>query len=182
MRSTTPASRMSTWWTLSSWSRSARASARLASEPVDRSSIDVDRVALGQQAVDEGRPDEPGAAGDERLHADASGIACRRRSWRRRRPSTSSPMTDAVRDARAPAPTIGARRRRSESRTTRTGRDHARRAGRTEPLDDGAGGDRGPGADHRALHRAVARWPLGCTPVLGRPAPARRAGRGWPAR
>ena len=42
------------WWKLKSWPASARASARLASEPGRQVVDDVDRVALGQQAVDEG--------------------------------------------------------------------------------------------------------------------------------
>ena len=72
--STTAGSRMSTWWTLSSLLAVGpglgQVGERAAREVVD----DVDAVALGEQAVDQGRPDEPRPAGDQCPHQPSSGI------------------------------------------------------------------------------------------------------------
>ena len=60
------------WWIFSEPpvgdAPAARASARFASDPVERSSIDVDVVPLGEEAIDEVRPDEPRSADHRDSH------------------------------------------------------------------------------------------------------------------
>ena len=62
-------------------------SARLASDPVERSSTTSTVSALGDQAIDEVRADEPGPADDE--HAAVAALA-------RRRPRSASPGAPSV--------------------------------------------------------------------------------------
>jgi hypothetical protein len=161
--SATAASRMSRRWNWKSWSGFAGRRPgwpATAGEVVD----DVDRVALGQQPVDQGRPDEAGSAGDEGSHGQ--------------RPPDS--RVEVLVDAPDPGPTVRAGRDRPRhDRPARPGHRPGHRSPTVDPgahdgpLDHGVGADgasracrtesrtsapaatTAPGTDHRTGHDGV---------------------------
>ncbi len=183
---------MSIWWNGTRGHRSARASARLASEPAREVVDHVDRVALGQQPVDQGRTDEPGAAGDECSHVSSalrSGSTHVRRERRSPASTTApSPTTARCRPARfdarlgpdrraagrrSIASTTGARRRPVAPASSDGSRPRWRR-----PRRPTTGADDRPQLDLGIVGRRAASASM---PLAAHGRGARRAGRAGPA-